>query len=230
MGPVAAGDVPKAIAGYDTVINDATYFNEATLGLCSGLKHIVFLGTGAASFVDLAAAAAPRHQRSRPSAATATPPSPSTPWAWCSPPRAHIATMHGLVRAGGWRPMQGMELKGKTLGHRRPGRHRPRDGAHRQGVGLEAHRLQPVGDRRPAGADGDARRTAGAVGYREPASWPQRRDARLPRSRQAREDQARRHRRQHGAGRRCRRAGADRSPALRPCRPLRHRRVRPGAA
>jgi D-3-phosphoglycerate dehydrogenase / 2-oxoglutarate reductase len=30
MGPVAAGDVPKTIAGYDTVINDATYFNEAT--------------------------------------------------------------------------------------------------------------------------------------------------------------------------------------------------------
>ena len=39
------------------MINDATYFNEATLGLCSGLKHIVFLGTGAASFVDLDAAA-----------------------------------------------------------------------------------------------------------------------------------------------------------------------------
>ena len=28
----------------------------------------------------------------------------------------HIATMHGIVRSGGWRPMQGMELKGKTLG------------------------------------------------------------------------------------------------------------------
>jgi len=28
----------------------------------------------------------------------------------------HIATMHGIVRAGGWRPMQGMELRGKTLG------------------------------------------------------------------------------------------------------------------
>src|SRR5258708_22122403 len=57
MGPVAANDVPKTIADYDTVINDATYFNAATLGLCSGLKHIVFLGTGAASFVDLDTAA-----------------------------------------------------------------------------------------------------------------------------------------------------------------------------
>ena len=56
MGPVAEADVPKAVAGYDTVINDASYFNEATLKACTGLKHIVFLGTGAASFVDLAAA------------------------------------------------------------------------------------------------------------------------------------------------------------------------------
>ncbi len=24
--------------------------------------------------------------------------------------------MHALVRGGGWRPMQGMELRGKTLG------------------------------------------------------------------------------------------------------------------
>src|SRR4029450_12961585 len=57
MGPVAAPDIPGLIEGYDTVINDATYFNEETLKPCAGLKHIVFLGTGAASFVDLAAAA-----------------------------------------------------------------------------------------------------------------------------------------------------------------------------
>ena len=56
MGPVDEGDIPGKVAGYETVINDATYFNEATLKHCSGLKHIVFLGTGAASFVDLEAA------------------------------------------------------------------------------------------------------------------------------------------------------------------------------
>ena len=57
MGPVTADAIPKLIEGYDTVINDATYFNEETLKRCTGLKHIVFLGTGAASFIDLAAAA-----------------------------------------------------------------------------------------------------------------------------------------------------------------------------
>jgi D-3-phosphoglycerate dehydrogenase len=56
MGPVTEGDIPGTLQGYDTCINDATYFTEATLKRCTGLKHIVFLGTGAGSFVDLAAA------------------------------------------------------------------------------------------------------------------------------------------------------------------------------
>src|SRR4029079_1072682 len=56
MAPVSEAEIPRLVDGYDTVINDATYFNEATLKRCTGLKHIVFLGTGAASFVDLAAA------------------------------------------------------------------------------------------------------------------------------------------------------------------------------
>jgi len=56
MGPVDEADVPAKLAGYDTVINDASYFSAPTLEKCKGLKHIVFLGTGAASFVDIAAA------------------------------------------------------------------------------------------------------------------------------------------------------------------------------
>jgi D-3-phosphoglycerate dehydrogenase len=115
MGPVVEGDIPAVLQGYDTCINDATYFTEATLKRCTGLKHIVFLGTGAASFVDLAAAerlgikvstikgygdtAVAEHAMGLVFAAA-----------------RHIATMHAIVREGGWRVMQGMELKGKTLG------------------------------------------------------------------------------------------------------------------
>src|SRR6185437_11076402 len=47
MGPVVESGIPNLLAGYDTCIVDATYFNEATLRACTGLKHIVFLGTGA---------------------------------------------------------------------------------------------------------------------------------------------------------------------------------------
>jgi D-3-phosphoglycerate dehydrogenase / 2-oxoglutarate reductase len=115
MGPVAEGDIPRTLQGYDTCVNDATYLTEATLKRCSGLKHIVFLGTGAGSFIDLAAAerlgirvstikgygdtAVAEHAMGLVFAAA-----------------RHIATMHRIMREGGWRVMQGMELKGKTLG------------------------------------------------------------------------------------------------------------------
>jgi D-3-phosphoglycerate dehydrogenase len=115
MGPVAAGDVPKTIAGYDTVINDATYFNADTLGQCTGLKHIVFLGTGAASFVDLDAAKRLGIKVSTISGYGDTTVAEHAMGLVFAAAR-HIATMHGMVRGGGWRPMQGMELKGKTLG------------------------------------------------------------------------------------------------------------------
>ena len=90
-------------------------FTEATLKRCTSLKHIVFLGTGAGSFIDLAAAerlgikvstikgygdtAVAEHAMGLVFAAA-----------------RHIATMHTIMREGGWRVMQGMELKGKTLG------------------------------------------------------------------------------------------------------------------
>jgi D-3-phosphoglycerate dehydrogenase len=115
MGPAKAEDIPSLIAGYDTVINDASYFNEATLGQCKGLKHIVFLGTGAASFVDMAAAAKLGIKVSTIGGYGDTTVAEHAMGLVFAAAR-HIATMHGMVRTGGWRPMQGMELRGKTLG------------------------------------------------------------------------------------------------------------------
>ena len=107
--------MPAKVAGYDTVINDATYFNEATLKLCPGLKHIVFLGTGAASFVDLAAAERLGIKVSTIGGYGDTTVAEHAMGLVFAAAR-HIAIMHGVVRGGGWRPMQGMELRGKTLG------------------------------------------------------------------------------------------------------------------
>ena len=115
MGPVAEADIPKRVDGYDTVINDATYFNEVTLKLCRGLKHIVFLGTGAASFVDLAAAAQLGIKVSTISGYGDTTVAEHAMGLVFAATR-HIAIMHGIVRGGGWRPMQGIELRGKILG------------------------------------------------------------------------------------------------------------------
>jgi D-3-phosphoglycerate dehydrogenase / 2-oxoglutarate reductase len=115
MGPVAEAEVPAQVAGYDTVINDATYFSAPTLEKCDGLKHIVFLGTGAASFVDIAAAKRLGIKVSTISGYGDTTVAEHAMGLVFAAAR-HIATMHGIVRSGGWRPMQGMELRGKTLG------------------------------------------------------------------------------------------------------------------
>jgi D-3-phosphoglycerate dehydrogenase / 2-oxoglutarate reductase len=115
MGPVTADAIPKLIESYDTVINDATYFNEETLKRCTGLKHIVFLGTGAASFVDLAAAAKVGIKVSTISGYGDTTVAEHAMGLVFAAAR-HIGTMHALMQGGGWRPMQGMELRGKTLG------------------------------------------------------------------------------------------------------------------
>jgi len=115
MGPLAEADISERVEGYDTVINDATYFNETTLKLCRGLKHIVFLGTGAASFVDLAAASRLGIKVSTISGYGDTTVAEHAMGLVFAAAR-HIATMHGIVRGGAWRPMQGMELRGKILG------------------------------------------------------------------------------------------------------------------
>ena len=115
MGPVDEKDVPAKVAGYDTVINDATYFSAPTLEKCKDLKHIVFLGTGAASFVDVEAARKLGIKVSTISGYGDTTVAEHAMGLVFAAAR-HIATMHGIVRSGGWRPMQGMELRGKTLG------------------------------------------------------------------------------------------------------------------
>ncbi|MCA0303043.1 MAG: 3-phosphoglycerate dehydrogenase [Proteobacteria bacterium] len=115
MGPVEGDAVPAVVAGYDTVINDATYFTEETLKRCPDLRHIVFLGTGAASFVDLAAAARLGIKVSTISGYGDTTVAEHAMGLVFAAAR-HIGTMHALMKTGGWRPMQGMELRGKTLG------------------------------------------------------------------------------------------------------------------
>jgi D-3-phosphoglycerate dehydrogenase / 2-oxoglutarate reductase len=115
MGPVDEKDVPAKVSGYDTVINDSTYFGAPTLERCKGLKHIVFLGTGAASFVDLKAAHGLGIKVSTISGYGDTTVAEHAMGLVFAAAR-HIATMHGIVRGGGWRPMAGMELRGKTLG------------------------------------------------------------------------------------------------------------------
>ena len=142
MGPVAEADVPAKVAGYDTVINDATYFSAPTLEKCVGLKHIVFLGTGAASFVDIAAAKRLGIKVSTISGYGDTTVAEHAMGLVFAAAR-HIATMHGIVRVGRLAADAGHGIARQDARHRGPGRHRPRDGAHRGRCRAEGDRLQP---------------------------------------------------------------------------------------
>src|SRR5215470_17949160 len=115
MGPVTEAEIPSLLSGYDTTIVDATYFTKATLKRCWDLKHLVFLGTGAGSFIDLSAAAEAGIKVSTIKGYGDTAVAEHTMGLVFAAAR-NIAAMHKTLREGGWQVMQGIELKGKTLG------------------------------------------------------------------------------------------------------------------
>ncbi len=56
--PVAPSALPDLIAGYDICLDDHSYMPTELVARCTSLKHIVFLGTGALSYMDVPALAA----------------------------------------------------------------------------------------------------------------------------------------------------------------------------
>ena len=96
-------------------MNDHTRFDAATLGACPTLKAIVFLGTGAGSFVDLEAAAAQgitvRAYKGYGDRSVA-----EHAMALMFAAARQLAAMDADIRAGRWETRNGVELLGKTLG------------------------------------------------------------------------------------------------------------------
>jgi D-3-phosphoglycerate dehydrogenase / 2-oxoglutarate reductase len=107
--------VPEVAAGYQIVIDDHSYFPAPILERCTALRHIVYLGTGASSYVDMAAAerlgigvstirgygdtAVAEHAVALILAAA-----------------RDVARMDREIRAGAWHVREGVQLRGKTLG------------------------------------------------------------------------------------------------------------------
>ncbi|WGF89553.1 2-hydroxyacid dehydrogenase [Marinivivus vitaminiproducens] len=115
LSPGQPDDVPALLEGYDICINDHTYFDADLLARCTDLRRIVFLGTGAASFIDVAAAerlgiavdiikgygdtTVAEHTMALAMAAA-----------------RGVARMDAEVRDGAWRQIEGVQLLGRTLG------------------------------------------------------------------------------------------------------------------
>ncbi|HEX5078000.1 MAG TPA: NAD(P)-dependent oxidoreductase [Geminicoccaceae bacterium] len=96
-------------------MNDHSMMDEAFLRACPGLRAIVFLGTGAASFIDLAAAErlgirvrAYGGYGDRSVAEHAV--------ALMFAAARQIAAMDRAIRRGRWETLNGIELAGKVLG------------------------------------------------------------------------------------------------------------------
>lgn len=107
--------VPSLLTGYDICIDDHTFFNADLLGRCRTLRHIVFLGTGASSFIDLAAAAGRNIDVHTIKGYGDTSVAEHTVALALAAAR-NVARMDRDVRAGRWRQIEGLQLYGKTLG------------------------------------------------------------------------------------------------------------------
>ncbi len=115
LGSPSRDEVITLLADSPFAMNDHTLFDEALLAACPALKVIVFLGTGAASYIDLAAAerlgicvrayggygdqSVAEHAVALMFAAA-----------------RQLAIMDRGLRQGRWETLNSIELAGKTLG------------------------------------------------------------------------------------------------------------------
>ena len=53
--PFQSADLPRLLAGYELCLDDHSYMPTELMAQCPALKHIVFLGTGASSYMDVPA-------------------------------------------------------------------------------------------------------------------------------------------------------------------------------
>ena len=114
-GDIPAADLPEMCSGYDFILDDHTQLPTATMRQCLGLKHIIFLGTGARSYMnpeELEAAGIKVHIIKGYGDTAVGEHTIALMWAAAR----GLARMDGGMRAGNWIRTEGMELTGKTLG------------------------------------------------------------------------------------------------------------------
>ena len=113
--PFERSELPQVLKGYDICIDDHSYMPTEFVDQCDALKHIVFLGTGPASYMSLADMAARNirvHIIKGYGDTAVAEHSIALLLASCR----DIARMDREVRAGSWTPHEGVQLLGKTLG------------------------------------------------------------------------------------------------------------------
>jgi D-3-phosphoglycerate dehydrogenase len=113
--PFKPEDLPLVLDGFDICLDDHSYMPTELVARCSSLKHIVFLGTGAASYMnveELERLGVTVHTIKGYGDTAVAEHTVALMFA-CA---RDIARMDRGVRAGIWSPREGMQLQGKTLG------------------------------------------------------------------------------------------------------------------
>ena len=108
-------ELPRLLQSYDICIDDHSYVPTELVAQCDALKHIVFLGTGPSSYMNVAEieARGVRVHTIKGYGDTAVAES-AIALMWSS--ARVIAQMDREMRAGNWLREDGMQLTGKTLG------------------------------------------------------------------------------------------------------------------
>jgi D-3-phosphoglycerate dehydrogenase len=113
--PFQSADLPRLLAGYDVCLDDHSYLPTEAMAGCHGLKHVVFLGTGASSYMDVPAlkALGITVHTIKGYGDTAVAEHAVALMFACA---RSLARMDRAVRGGTWEPLEGVQLAGKTLG------------------------------------------------------------------------------------------------------------------
>jgi D-3-phosphoglycerate dehydrogenase / 2-oxoglutarate reductase len=113
--PFERASIPRILAGYGICLDDHSYLPTEVVEQCGDLRHVVFLGTGAASYMDIAAlnACGVTVHLIRGYGDTAVA-EHTIALMWAA--ARDLARMDRDIRAGAWKTREGVQLTGKTLG------------------------------------------------------------------------------------------------------------------
>jgi len=112
---VTAAEMPGMFAGYDFVMDDHSYLTTEAMRLCPSVKHVIFLGTGARSYMNpekLAELGIEVHIIRGYGDTAVAEHAIALMWAAAR----GIGDMHAAMRRGEWPRTEGRQLSGKTLG------------------------------------------------------------------------------------------------------------------
>ena len=113
--PFEKSELPRVVGEYEIAIDDHSYMPTDLVRQCKSLKHIVFLGTGAASYMNVAeleAIGVKVHTIKGYGDTAVAEQTIALMMAACR----DLARMDRTIRAGTWQPLEGMQVFGKTLG------------------------------------------------------------------------------------------------------------------